>query len=64
VALAEFDRTGRISWTSDLADIPAEYGVSNVYGDVGSCSPRRWCRSRACAPRSWASWSKGSAPIT
>ena len=35
VALAEFERTGRISWTSDLADIPAQYGVSNVYGDVG-----------------------------
>jgi predicted TIM-barrel fold metal-dependent hydrolase len=35
VALAEFKRTGRIAWTSDLADIPAQYGVSNVYGDVG-----------------------------
>jgi hypothetical protein len=35
VARAEFERTGRISWTSDLADIPAEYGVTNVYGDVG-----------------------------
>lgn len=35
VALAEFERTGRISWTSDLADIPSQYGVSNVYGDVG-----------------------------
>ena len=35
MARAEFERTGRISWTSDLADIPAEYGVSNVYGDVG-----------------------------
>jgi uncharacterized protein len=35
VALAEFERTGRIAWTSDLADIPAQYGVSNVYGDVG-----------------------------
>jgi predicted TIM-barrel fold metal-dependent hydrolase len=35
VALAEFQRTGRIAWTSDLADIPAQYGVSNVYGDVG-----------------------------
>jgi predicted TIM-barrel fold metal-dependent hydrolase len=34
-ALAEFERTGRISWTSDLANIPAQYGVSNVYGDVG-----------------------------
>jgi predicted TIM-barrel fold metal-dependent hydrolase len=35
VALAEFNRTGRIAWTSDLADIPEQYGVSNVYGDVG-----------------------------
>jgi len=35
VALAEFNRTGRISWTSDLADIPEQYGVTNVYGDVG-----------------------------
>ena len=35
VALAEFDRTGRISWTSDLADIPAQYNVTNVYADVG-----------------------------
>ena len=28
-------RPGRISWTSDLADIPEKYGVTNVYGDVG-----------------------------
>ena len=35
VALAEFRRTGRNAWTSDLADIPAQYGVNNVYGDVG-----------------------------
>jgi predicted TIM-barrel fold metal-dependent hydrolase len=34
-ALAEFERTGRIAWTTDLADIPAQYGVTNVYGDVG-----------------------------
>ncbi len=31
----EFQRTGRVSWTSDLADIPEKFGVSNVYGDVG-----------------------------
>ncbi len=35
VAMAEFDRTGRSSWVSDLADIPAKYGVRNVYADVG-----------------------------
>jgi predicted TIM-barrel fold metal-dependent hydrolase len=34
-AWAEFERTGRIAWTSDLADIPAKYGVTNVYGDLG-----------------------------
>ena len=34
-ALAEFDRSGRIAWTSDLADIPEKYGVRNVYGDLG-----------------------------
>jgi len=33
--LEQFDRTGRVEWTSDLADIPAKYGVSNVYGDLG-----------------------------
>ena len=31
----EFEQTGRISWVSDLADIPAKFGVTNVYGDVG-----------------------------
>jgi predicted TIM-barrel fold metal-dependent hydrolase len=31
----EFEETGRVSWVSDLADIPEKFGVSNVYGDVG-----------------------------
>src|SRR5262249_37734214 len=35
VALAEFEKTGRISWASDLADIPGKYGVTNVYADTG-----------------------------
>jgi predicted TIM-barrel fold metal-dependent hydrolase len=34
-AMAEFDRTGRSSWVSDLAEIPEKYGVNNVYGDLG-----------------------------
>jgi uncharacterized protein len=34
-ALAEFDRTGRVEWVSDLAEIPEKLGVSNVYGDLG-----------------------------
>lgn len=35
VALAEFERTGRSSWVTDLSEIPEAYGVNNVYGDVG-----------------------------
>jgi uncharacterized protein len=35
VALAEFEQSGRISWTSDLADVPHKFGVNNVYADVG-----------------------------
>ncbi|MGE0120416.1 MAG: amidohydrolase family protein [Dongiaceae bacterium] len=31
----EFQETGRVSWVSDLAEIPETYGVDNVYGDVG-----------------------------
>ena len=33
--MAEFDKTGRSSWTSDLAEIPEKFGVNNVYGDLG-----------------------------
>jgi uncharacterized protein len=35
LGLKQFEATGRVEWTSDLADIPAKYGVSNVYGDLG-----------------------------
>src|SRR5215467_15927893 len=34
-AWAQFEKTGRIEWVTDLAEIPAKYGVSNVYGDLG-----------------------------
>lgn len=36
-ALAEFEASGEIKWASDLARIPEEYGVSNVYADLGTC---------------------------
>ncbi len=35
LALAEFERTGRLAWVSDLAEIPEKHGVTNVYGDLG-----------------------------
>ena len=34
-AWAQFEKTGRIDWITDLAEIPAKYGVKNVYADVG-----------------------------
>jgi hypothetical protein len=34
--LAEFEQTGRIPWATDLAEIPAKFGVSNVYGEIGT----------------------------
>ena len=33
--LKQFEATGRVEWTSDLAEIPAKHGVGNVYGDLG-----------------------------
>jgi len=34
-AWEHFEKTGRIEWITDLAEIPAKYGVKNVYGDLG-----------------------------
>jgi uncharacterized protein len=34
-AWAHFEKTGRIEWVTDLAEIPGKYGVNNVYGDLG-----------------------------
>src|SRR5262249_14484818 len=29
-------RSGRIEWVSDLAEVPAKYGVTNVYAELGT----------------------------
>ncbi|MDX1433810.1 MAG: amidohydrolase family protein [Gammaproteobacteria bacterium] len=34
-AWAAFERSGRVEWVNDLAEIPERYGVDNVYGDLG-----------------------------
>jgi len=36
VGAAQFEKTGRIDWVSDLVEIPQKYGVTNVYADVGA----------------------------
>jgi predicted TIM-barrel fold metal-dependent hydrolase len=33
--LEEWEKTGRLSWVSDLAEVPQKYGVNNVYADTG-----------------------------
>jgi uncharacterized protein len=34
-AWEHFEKTGRIEWITDLAEIPEKHGVKNVYGDLG-----------------------------
>jgi predicted TIM-barrel fold metal-dependent hydrolase len=31
----QFEKTGRVDWVTDLAEIPEKFGVKNVYGDLG-----------------------------
>jgi len=35
-SMREFEQTGRIKWATDLAEIPAKFGVTNVYGELGT----------------------------
>ncbi|WP_166261218.1 amidohydrolase family protein [Marinobacter salicampi] len=35
-ALSHFERTGRIDWVSDLAEMPGKHGLDNVYADLGA----------------------------
>jgi hypothetical protein len=34
--MAEFEKTGQIDWTTDLARIPEKFGVNNVYAELGT----------------------------
>ena len=34
--MREWQQAGRLSWLSDLAEIPGKYGVRNVHGDLGA----------------------------
>jgi hypothetical protein len=46
-ALAEFEQTGRLKWSTDLAEIPAKFGVDNVYGEIGTA----FANSAVASPR-------------
>ena len=58
LAWEHFEKTGRIEWVTDVAEIPEKYGVKNVYGDLGSSSRGRPPPIRASARRSWGRWSR------
>ena len=34
--MAEFDKSGYIQWSTDLARIPEKFGVNNVYAEIGT----------------------------
>ena len=42
-------KVGYIKWASDLARIPEEHGVSNVYGELGSTLLTQQSHPRFCA---------------
>ncbi len=46
-ALDEFQRTGRIKWATDLAELPAKLGVANVYAEIGTA----FANSAVASPR-------------
>ncbi len=33
--VSEFEKSGRIDWVSDLAEMPGKYGLKNIYADIG-----------------------------
>jgi predicted TIM-barrel fold metal-dependent hydrolase len=36
LAALQFEKTGRMDWVSDLAEVPQKFGVKNVYADLGA----------------------------
>src|SRR5262245_53848425 len=46
----QLQRTGRVDWVTDLAEIPQQYGVSNVYADLGQIfAHSNMAEPRVCA---------------
>jgi hypothetical protein len=46
----QLQRTGRVDWVTDLADIPGQYGVTNVYADLGQIfAHSNMAEPRVCA---------------
>jgi predicted TIM-barrel fold metal-dependent hydrolase len=39
IAIAQFEKTGRMDWVSDLVDARAKFGVDNLYAEIGASYP-------------------------
>ena len=50
-AWTQFEKTGRIEWVTDLAEVPSKYGVTNVYADVGQLFAQTTIGGSACVGR-------------
>ena len=57
--LAEFEKTGEIKWASDLARIPEQYGVSNVYAEMGTSFAASCTANPRFAAALLGTWIKG-----
>jgi uncharacterized protein len=57
--LAEFEQSGEIKWASDLARIPAQYGVTNVYAEMGTSFATSCTANPRFAAALLGTWIKG-----
>ena len=59
MALARFEESGDIEWASDLARIPEEYGVDNVYAEMGTSFANSCTANPRFAAAVIGTWIKG-----
>jgi hypothetical protein len=57
--LAEFEQTGNILWASELARIPGEHGVTNVYAEMGTSFANSCTANPRFAAALIGTWIKG-----
>src|SRR5919109_4663359 len=57
--LAEFEKTGEIKWASDLARLPEQYGVTNVYAEMGTSFANSCTANPRFAAALLGTWIKG-----
>ena len=57
--LAQFEENGEIEWASDLARIPEEFGVNNVYAEMGTSFANSATANPRLAAALLGTWIKG-----